>query len=72
MQALREYRKQKGLCFKCGERWGKEHSCPPKVQIHVVEELLDMFSHEDVTGADSLERYSEEQEMMCSLSLFTH
>jgi hypothetical protein len=35
----------------------------------VVEELPNMFSHEDVTGVDSPERYSEEQEMMYSLSV---
>lgn len=32
-----------GLCFKCGERWGHDHVCPTSVQLHVVEELLDLF-----------------------------
>jgi hypothetical protein len=27
-------------CFKCGEKWSKEHTCPTTVQLHIVEELL--------------------------------
>jgi hypothetical protein len=40
--ALRNYRKARGLCFTCGERWGRDHRCGPTVQLHVVEELLAM------------------------------
>jgi hypothetical protein len=25
--SLRTYRKSKGLCFTCGEKWGREHQC---------------------------------------------
>uniref|UniRef100_M8CP58 Uncharacterized protein n=1 Tax=Aegilops tauschii TaxID=37682 RepID=M8CP58_AEGTA len=25
------------------ERWGQDHVCPTSVQLHVVEELLDLF-----------------------------
>jgi hypothetical protein len=41
--ALRNYRRAKGLCFKCGEKWGHEHVCPSTVQMHIVEELWAMF-----------------------------
>lgn len=34
--ALRAYRRAKGLCFTCGERWGKDHVCRQEVQLHVV------------------------------------
>jgi len=40
--ALRAYRRARGLCFTCGERWGRDHRCGPTVQLHVVEELLAM------------------------------
>lgn len=43
IKALREYRRARGLCFKCGERWGHDHSCLMTVQLHVVEELLELF-----------------------------
>lgn len=39
--ALKSYRRSKGLCFTCGEKWGRDHKCATSVQLHVVEELLD-------------------------------
>lgn len=39
--ALRAYRKSKGPCFICGERWAREHHCKQEVQLHVVQEMLD-------------------------------
>lgn len=41
--ALRNYRRARGLCFKCGERWGQGHQCAATVQLHVVEELLELL-----------------------------
>jgi hypothetical protein len=34
--ALRSYRRALGLCYKCNERWTKDHMCAPTVQLHVV------------------------------------
>lgn len=42
--ALHNYRRAKGMCFKCGERWGHDHTCPSMVKLHVLEELIDLFS----------------------------
>jgi hypothetical protein len=67
--ALRAYRKAKGLCFKCGERWGHDHTCPQTVQLHVVEELLSLLSQEELRGIDNTESSGEEQEVVCSVSL---
>jgi hypothetical protein len=39
--SLRAYRKSKGLCFVCGERWGWDHQCKPNIQLHIVQEMLD-------------------------------
>lgn len=44
MIELRNYRSAKGLCFRCGERWGHDHVCPPTVKLHVIKELLDLFN----------------------------
>ena len=46
--ALRAYRRARGLCFTCGEHWGRDHRCGPTVQLHVVEELLAMMHSESV------------------------
>jgi hypothetical protein len=39
MEALKAYWKAKGLCFKCGERWGQLHTCSNTVPLHLVEEM---------------------------------
>lgn len=39
--ALRNYRKAKGLCFVCGEKWSKDQQCKASVQLHVVHEMID-------------------------------
>jgi hypothetical protein len=39
--SLRAYRKSKGLCFVCGERWGRDHQCKQNIQLHIVQEMLD-------------------------------
>jgi len=46
ISALKAYRKSKGLCFVCGERWGRDHKCATSVQIHFVQELLEAI-HDD-------------------------
>lgn len=55
VQALRAYRRARGECYTCGERYSRGHVCAPTVQLHVVEELWGLFgcemdsnsSHED-------------------------
>jgi hypothetical protein len=66
--ALRAFCRAKGLCYKCGERWSRDHTCPATVQLHIVEELLDLFSPEELTGPDP-EQQSEEPEQVCSISM---
>jgi hypothetical protein len=44
---LRSYRRAMGLCYKCNERWSREHKCAPTVQLHAVQELWELFQLED-------------------------
>ncbi|XBI69047.1 hypothetical protein VPH35_048168 [Triticum aestivum] len=64
--ALRNYRRARGLCFKCGERWGQGHQCAPTVQLHVVEELLDLLQADYPDPADP--EAAEEEEVLMSIS----
>lgn len=48
--ALRAYRKAKGLCHTCGERWSRDHKCGPTVQLHIVEELLELLADSAADG----------------------
>lgn len=42
------YRKAKGLCYKCGMKWGPNHKCSTSVSLHVVEELWQLaYGDED-------------------------
>lgn len=45
--ALRNYRRAKGLCFTCGERYSRDHKFQPTVQLHVVQEMVDFFQQSD-------------------------
>jgi predicted aspartyl protease len=49
ISALKAYRKARGECFTCGEKWGPGHKCSTTVKLQVVEELLAMLS---MTGSD--------------------
>jgi hypothetical protein len=40
LASLLSYRKTKGLCFKCGDKWSKGHTCPAQVPLQVVEVLM--------------------------------
>jgi hypothetical protein len=51
LSALKAYRRAKGLCFKCVESWGKEHTCPASIQLHIVEELWE-FLGTDALGVE--------------------
>jgi hypothetical protein len=45
--SLEAYRKAKGLCYVCGERWGRDHQCKGTVPLHLVQEMLDCMQLED-------------------------
>jgi hypothetical protein len=44
LAALRAARKAKGLCMKCGDQYSPQHRCPKQIPIHVLEEVLDLYS----------------------------
>lgn len=62
ISALKAYRKSKGLCFTCGERWSKEHKCATSVQLQVVQELLDIIQTDNEESSEP-EAVSEEEEV---------
>ncbi|CAD6257974.1 unnamed protein product [Miscanthus lutarioriparius] len=43
LATLRAQRRAQGLCMKCGEKWGRNHKCPEKVALHVLEQLQETF-----------------------------
>jgi hypothetical protein len=47
VSVLHNYRQARSLCFSYGECWGQGHQYTSMVQLHVVEELLDLLQAED-------------------------
>lgn len=61
--ALRNYRRAKGLCFTCGEKYSRDHKCQSTVQLHVVQEMVDFFmSTGDISSPPS--EVSDDMELM--------
>lgn len=69
LQALRNYRRARGLCFKCGEKWGQDHTCPATVQLHVVEELFEMMGADASGLNDVCTDATQELETLCTISV---
>jgi hypothetical protein len=40
LTSLLSFCKAKGLCFKCGDKWGKMHTCAAQVPLQYVEEIM--------------------------------
>ena len=53
LDLLKSYRREKGLCFKCGEKWNRQHKCPQQVPLHIIEELLEVLDVSDTDSSDS-------------------
>jgi hypothetical protein len=71
LEALRSFRRSKGLCFTCGEKWSRTHKCPTSVPLHVIEELLEVLqiqADEREKGSQSSDS-DEETVMMVGNSL---
>lgn len=43
---LKEFRRSKGLCFVCGEKWGRDHLCKTAIQLHVVQEMIEYLQRQ--------------------------
>lgn len=64
--ALRAYIRAKDLCLRCAERWNRDHKCAASVQLHVVQELLELFNLED--SSDSVSVSDHQDQLFVALS----
>lgn len=55
--------------MKCGEKWGRQHRCPKEVQLHVLQELMDVLNIEETSGDDTIEDSSDEELLSLSLAV---
>ena len=45
-QSLLAYRRARELCIRCADKWSRNHKCADSVELHAVQEPLDIFSLE--------------------------
>lgn len=55
LSALKNYRRSKGLCFKCGEKWGPNHKCPTSVSLSAIEDFWKCIADYDEVENASVE-----------------
>ncbi|CAD6334945.1 unnamed protein product [Miscanthus lutarioriparius] len=69
LTALKNYRRSEGLCFKCGEKWGPNHKCPPSISLNAIEDIWKCIAdHEDlVPTIEAVESDSGDHLMAISL-----
>lgn len=58
--ALRALRRARGECFKCGEKFSPGHKCPTQIQLHILEELIEVLQLQS-NDHESDEEDKEEQ-----------
>lgn len=62
LSALMSYRKARGLCFKCGAKWGPQHKCSAFAPLHLVEEVWQLLSDPTVEAVSASD--SDDDELM--------
>jgi hypothetical protein len=67
--SLCAYRKSKGLCFVCGERWGRDHQFKQNIQLHIAQEMLDCLQQSDDEAPSDGPVHQEQQQQLMHLSV---
>ena len=57
-----------GLCYKCGEKWSKDHKCSQQVQLHLIQELWDLLP-DDADQAPAPTTPTDEEQAFLAISL---
>jgi len=68
--ALRSSRRAQGLCIHCGAKWSRDHRCAQVVHLNSLEELLALFSEDDIDAdTEHSEHDHNEVQMMLSVAM---
>jgi hypothetical protein len=65
--ALKAYRRARGLCDRCAEKWHRGHTCNTTVQLHAIQEVWDLLSNVSVEDT-TVYGGSPEDSMLMSIS----
>jgi hypothetical protein len=70
-RSLKAFRRAKGLCQYCAEKWVKDHKCADNIQFNVMQELLAVFQDEDEVDSAYGGIPTETQQLFLTLSVAT-
>jgi hypothetical protein len=62
--SLKSYRRSRGLCDRCAEKWFRGHKCPNTVQLQFIEEVWDLLDE----PADSKAVQDSQPQLLMTLS----
>lgn len=71
MATLRAYRRARGLCDKCAEKWHRGHTCAATVQLQAIQEVWELFSGEDKEGSIAESVVDPEEHVLSAISAAT-
>ncbi|WVZ88094.1 hypothetical protein U9M48_034647 [Paspalum notatum var. saurae] len=66
--ALRAFRRAKGLCQFCAEKWVKGHKCANTIQLNVMQEMLELFPAPDEPHSDGSDTDHTTEQLFLTLS----
>lgn len=69
LRTLRDYRRARGLCIKCGEKWSCDHRCSETIQLHVLQEFWDICHVEDSGEGVPEESDTTDAQMLLAISV---
>jgi hypothetical protein len=65
LKALKQYRRAKGLCDRCAEKWSPCHRCAGTVQLHAIHELWELLPDEELLDDSSDSVQVEDSGQLC-------
>ncbi|WVZ53030.1 hypothetical protein U9M48_004021 [Paspalum notatum var. saurae] len=69
LAALRAFRRAKGTCRRCAEKWSKGHRCPTTVQLHALQEVWDLFQLSEESPSEVYEEEMASDQLFLTVSV---
>lgn len=66
--SLKAYRRDRGLCDKCAEKWRHGHKCATTVQLHVMQEMWDLLADESTGNSDITTEEAPQEHIYLAIS----
>ncbi|CAD6271609.1 unnamed protein product [Miscanthus lutarioriparius] len=70
--ALRTYRRGRGLCDMCAEKWFRGHKCAATIPLHAMQEIWDLFQLEAVSEPEQEFPQAPPEQLILALSHDAH